>query len=107
MYYPCSENKGDDQLRGYREADLRLCFRLCKLLVFSCTGSFNSRNCWKNKIDMFQFFQIKIPVSLLAYHFSISKSAKNNCIKFSFKEIHNLLKMQVTMGVHLFFSDIV
>ena len=39
MYYPCSENKGADQLRGYREADLRLCFRLCKLLVFSCTGS--------------------------------------------------------------------
>ena len=39
MYYPCSENKGADQLRGYRETDLRLCFRLCKLLVFSCTGS--------------------------------------------------------------------
>ena len=27
------ENKDADQLRGYREADLRLCFRLCKLLV--------------------------------------------------------------------------
>ena len=40
MYYPCSENKDADQLRGYREADLRLCFRSCKLLVFSCTGSF-------------------------------------------------------------------
>ena len=26
MYYPSSENKGADQLRGYREADLRLCF---------------------------------------------------------------------------------
>ena len=33
--YPCSENKGADQLRGYREADLRLCFRICKMLVFS------------------------------------------------------------------------
>ena len=33
--YPCSENKGADQLRGYREADLRLCFRMCRLLVFS------------------------------------------------------------------------
>ena len=31
MYYPCSENKGADQLRGYREADLRLCFRICKM----------------------------------------------------------------------------
>ena len=40
MYYPCSENKGADQLRGYREADLRLCFRPSKSLVFSCTGSF-------------------------------------------------------------------
>ena len=29
-----SENKGADQLRGYREADLRLCFRICKTLVF-------------------------------------------------------------------------
>ena len=34
LYYPNSENKGADQLRGYREADLRLCFRLCRLLVF-------------------------------------------------------------------------
>ena len=42
MYYPCSENKDADQLRGYREADLRLCFRPCKLLVFSRTGSFVS-----------------------------------------------------------------
>ena len=39
MYYPCNENKGADQLRGYREADLRLCFHLCKLLVFSRGGS--------------------------------------------------------------------
>ena len=35
LYYPSSENKGADQLRGYREADLRLCFRICKMLVFS------------------------------------------------------------------------
>ena len=33
--YPCSENKDTDQLRGYREADLRLCFRICKKQVFS------------------------------------------------------------------------
>ena len=44
MYYPSSENKGADQLRGYREADLRLCFRICRLLVFPWGGSFiNSR----------------------------------------------------------------
>ena len=35
LYSPCGENKGADQLRGYREADLRLCFRICKMLVFS------------------------------------------------------------------------
>ena len=45
MYYPCSENKDADQLRGYREADLRLCFRPCKLLVFSRTGSNGSCCC--------------------------------------------------------------
>ena len=26
LFYLCSENKGADQLRSYREADLRLCF---------------------------------------------------------------------------------
>ena len=36
FYYPSSENKDADQLRGYREADLRLCFRICRLLVFPC-----------------------------------------------------------------------
>ena len=40
MYYPCSENKGADQLRSYREADLRLCFRICRLFVFPCGGSY-------------------------------------------------------------------
>ena len=44
LYYPCSENKGADQLRSYCEADLRLCFRLCRLLVFPCSGSFMETN---------------------------------------------------------------
>ena len=39
LYYLCSENKGSDQLQGYREADLRLCFRICKKPVFSQRGS--------------------------------------------------------------------
>ena len=34
-YYLYSESKGADQLRGYREADLRLCICICKTLVFS------------------------------------------------------------------------
>ena len=35
LYYPCSENKGADQLRSYGAADLRLCFCICKNPVFS------------------------------------------------------------------------
>ena len=38
LYYLSSENKGADQLRGYREANLRLCFCLCRLLVFPWGG---------------------------------------------------------------------
>ena len=34
MYYPCSENKGADQICSYCKADLRLCFHLCRLFVF-------------------------------------------------------------------------
>ena len=39
LYYPLSENKGADQLPGYHKAGLRLCFCICKSLVFSCSGS--------------------------------------------------------------------
>ena len=35
LYYLCSENKGADQLHIYCAADLRLCFRICIMLVFS------------------------------------------------------------------------
>ena len=38
LYYPSGKNKGADQLRGPREADLRLCFRICKKQVFSRCG---------------------------------------------------------------------
>ena len=41
MYYPCCDNKGADHDRGYREADLRLCFRICKTPVFSRCGSYH------------------------------------------------------------------
>ena len=37
-YCLSSENKGTDQLRGYCEADLRLCFCICKKPVFSRRG---------------------------------------------------------------------
>ena len=44
LYYPCSENKGADQLRSYCEADLCLCFCLCRLLVFPCGDSYHLLN---------------------------------------------------------------
>ena len=40
LYYSSSENKGADQLRSYCEADLRLCFRICRLLAFQWDDSF-------------------------------------------------------------------
>ena len=52
LYYPSSENKGADQLRSYCEADLRLCFRLCRLLAFPCGGSFVNT-----------FYQYSVPIS--------------------------------------------
>ena len=59
MYYPCSENKDADQLRGYREADLRLCFRLCKLLVFSCTGSYLSERAIKIVVSFLKSLNLR------------------------------------------------
>ena len=60
LYYPSSENKGADQLRGYREADLRLCLRLGRLLVFPCGGSYAIKaslcllQCKKRKVTDFE-----------------------------------------------------
>ena len=48
LYYPNSENKGADQLRGYRETDLRLCFRICRLLVFPWCGSILYNKYYRN-----------------------------------------------------------
>ena len=39
LYYLCSENKGADQLRGYRDADFHLRFCKLKTPVFSQRGS--------------------------------------------------------------------
>ena len=33
----CSKNKGADQLRDYRTADLPLCSRMCKKQIFLMT----------------------------------------------------------------------
>ena len=50
LYYLCGENKGADQLRGYREADLRLCFRICKKPVFSQRSSNDTRDVYNQYV---------------------------------------------------------
>ena len=57
MYYLCSENKGADQLRGYREADLRLCFRICEKPVFSRRGSIRIKSNVMRKYNTKQILQ--------------------------------------------------
>ena len=59
MYYPSSKDKGADQLRGYREADLRLCFRLCRLLVFPWGGSNTQQKAEVHRIILFSASQHK------------------------------------------------
>ena len=64
------ENKDADQLRGYREADQRLCFRytdstiplLLKLLALfcACTGRFMS--------DLFKNHIVGFPMRWLIYY---------------------------------------
>ena len=63
LYYPCSENKGADQLRGYREADLRLCFLHMQKAGFLITRLKSDRVvaqadlslCWAHKIISVEF----------------------------------------------------
>ena len=59
MYYPSSENKGADQLRGYREADLRLCFRLCRLLVFPWGGSYIAQISLSGPLGTFKLIHLR------------------------------------------------
>ena len=55
MYYPCSENKGADQLRGNHEADLRLCFSQMQKVGFLMTR-LNYELCYKtwNEVNVFK-----------------------------------------------------
>ena len=59
-----NENKGVDQLRGNREADLRLCFRICRMLVFPLSGSFGSCSDEKNIRKVLDFLHVNVQVHL-------------------------------------------
>ena len=45
LFYPIAKTKA--LITCYREADLHLCFRICRLLVFSGDGSFEVRSLHK------------------------------------------------------------
>ena len=61
LHYLWSENKGADQLCSYCTADLRLCFRICRLLVFLFSGSFITLHVVRHAHDTLKF-------STLHYH---------------------------------------
>ena len=52
LYYSNSENKGADQLRCYREADLCLCIRICKKPVFSRRGSYEAKKVFEDAVEL-------------------------------------------------------
>ena len=74
MYYPCSENKGADQLHGYREADLRLFFTHMLKSGFLMSWLIFSRHCMKtvnysyfhNKVTMKESIENKGPFACQA-----------------------------------------
>ena len=76
-YYLCSENKGADQLRGYCETDLRLCFRLCRLLVFSGGGSYSRK---KTKSTQ-RHIRVSINYRHIPVHFNKDSAAHVSSLK--------------------------
>ena len=50
LYYLCSEKKGADQLRSYREADLGLCFSICKKLELMFMKHYAPNRCLYIKV---------------------------------------------------------
>ena len=64
IYYPCSKIKGADQLRGYNcDTDLRLCFRIYGLFVFSRGGS----NIWKEFLQNLEIFGFKHLITIIIF----------------------------------------
>ena len=51
LYYLRSENKGADQLCSYCTADLRLCFCMCRLLVFEVEVLLNNGRISTNLLE--------------------------------------------------------
>ena len=89
MYYLCSENKGADQLHGYHEADVRLCFCICRLSGFSRQLIYSV----SERVSDLAYFA---PTGLLGRKKMFIKTAntqfnyQNKAIKFLNKSLNNL-----------------
>ena len=85
MYYLCSENKGADQLRGHREADLRLCFAHAKHL-FSDDTSHMFKDQMANTVDPDQTIQYQLShLDLVFANSAIGASG----VKFGHEKVSN------------------
>ena len=79
MYYPSSENKGADQLRDYREADLRLCFCICRLLVFPWDGS--NDDLYSEKHHLKELFKEMQFVAFFIFHMEKTRMQVKNDLR--------------------------
>ena len=75
MHYP-------DQLHGYREPDLRLCFRLCRLVVFSRVGSF-----------------IQCSESVVSHTYALTGKICHNCKIHLYKGDTSVMVLMFCLGV--------
>ena len=109
MYYPCSESKGADQLHGYREADLRLCLRICKNLVFSGCGSnvFVCLNSCQGPVVLSIFSRNTVVKrsTFYAYAEYVTKPAiflfvQNKCFSIKMKKFRKIIRMSNTLDSH-------
>ena len=60
LFYRFSEHKEADQPCSYCTADLRLCFRMGEISVFSCRGSVISHIVKKEGIKIQELIQLKL-----------------------------------------------
>ena len=65
----CSENKGADQLCSYCTADLRLCFRIGKIPVFSKRGSYHIMFIFRGKSFLVTRNYRRVLLMLIFYAF--------------------------------------
>ena len=74
LYYECGESKCADQIRCHHEADPHLCFRTCKVLVFSKGGSCFCPPPFRRKAEGHSFWLSVLP----SVHPSVRPSVRSS-----------------------------